>query len=347
MKHFTENKQWIFYGILGGSLAFNMLNIFMPNTTDTSSNASFSEENIEFPEDAIQGIVDADVVQTDSPSELMEVQPTYTAPTVNLSSEWKVLKANVDKSLIYTLQNAGVENADALSMVYSRLFVWDINMTKDLMKGDQVEAVYKIGQDGHPDIVAARLHSKKHDKTFTAFKWKSSTDKYASYWMYDGAEALYQLQNSPIKEYEQVTSLLKDGRNHKGMDFKAPVGTPTYAPKSAKVTRVNFGNFRYNGNCVELEYSDGTIAKYLHMEKIVVKEGSTVKAGDLVALVGNTGRSFAPHLHYQLEKGNQILDPLKYHGTYRRKLSEADIPHFLSDIGSFINAMDTQHVAER
>ena len=344
MQNFTQNKQWIIYGILGGSLAFNMLNIFMP---DTTTNASSMEENTQLPEDEIEGIVENSTEHIANPSELSEMQPTYTAPTVNLSAEWKVVKANIDKSLTYTLQNAGVENADALSMVYSRLFVWDVNMTKDLMKGDQIEVVYKIGEDGHPDIVAARLHSKKHDKTFTAFKWKSSTDKYASYWMYDGAEALYQLQNSPIKEYEQVTSLLKDGRNHKGMDFKAPVGTPTYAPKSAKVTRVNFGNFRYNGNCVELEYSDGTIAKYLHMEKILVKEGSTVKAGDTVGLVGNTGRSFAPHLHYQLEKGTQVLDPLKYHGTYRRKLSETDIPHFLHDIGPFINAMDTQQVADR
>lgn len=344
MQNFTQNKQWIIYGILGGSLAFNMLNIFMP---DTTTNASSMEENTQLPEDEIEGIVENATEHIANPSTVAEMQPTYTAPSVNLSAEWKVVKANIDKSLTYTLQNAGVENADALSMVYSRLFVWDVNMTKDIMKGDQIEVVYKIGEDGHPDIVAARLHSKKHDKTFTAFKWKSSTDKYASYWMYDGAEALYQLQNSPIKEYEQVTSLLKDGRNHKGMDFKAPVGTPTYAPKSAKVTRVNFGNFRYNGNCVELEYSDGTIAKYLHMEKILVKEGSTVKAGDTVALVGNTGRSFAPHLHYQLEKGNQVLDPLKYHGTYRRKLSEADIPHFLGDIGPFINAMDTQQVAER
>ena len=131
------------------------------------------------------------------------------------------------------------------------------------------------------------------------------------------------------------------------MDWKAPVGTPTYAPKSAKVTRVNFGNFKYNGNCVELQFSDGTLAKYLHLEKASVKEGQTVKVGDTVGYVGNTGRSTAPHLHYQLNKGSRVLDPVQYHGTYRRKIQDADVVSFLSDIGPIINAMDSQVVAER
>ena len=190
-------------------------------------------------------------------------------------------------------------------MVFSRLFIWDFKMTRDLMKGDQVEVIYKIGDDGHPHIGAARLVSKKHGKTYSAFNWKAPDDSFSSYWAFDGTEMNHRLKNSPIAEFEQITSLLKDGRNHKGMDFKAPVGTPTVTPKSGKVTRVNFGNFRYNGNCVEIEFSDGTLAKYLHMEKILVKEGQYVKAGTTVALVGNTGRSYAPHLHYQLNKGTE------------------------------------------
>ena len=188
---------------------------------------------------------------------------------------------------------------------------------------------------------------KKYNKTLTAYRWKAPKDTFASYWMIDGTEINHQLKNSPIRVYEQVTSLLKDGRGHKGMDWKAPVGTPTYAPKSARVTRVNFGNFKYNGNCVELKFSDGTLAKYLHLEKASVKEGQTVKVGDTVGYVGNTGRSTAPHLHYQLNKGSRVLDPVQYHGTYRRKIQDADVVSFLSDIGPIINAMDSQVIAER
>ncbi len=331
----TEKQQWIVYGILGGSLAFNLLHIIDGPSGDTATLTGDGVEEV-VPEETVEAIVDA------TPAD----EPQQDAPEV-LSDDWTVVHASVTHSLTRTFVNAGIPNADALSMVFTRLFVWDFDLTKDLRKGDKIELAYRMGDDGHPEIAGARLHSKKYNKTFTAFRWKAPKDTYASYWMIDGTEINHQLKNSPIREYEQVTSLLKDGRGHKGMDWKAPVGTPTYAPKSARVTRVNFGNFRYNGNCVELKFSDGTLAKYLHLEKVNVKEGQTVKVGDTVGLVGNTGRSTAPHLHYQLNKGKRVLDPVQYHGTYRRKIQSGDVVDFLSDIGPIINALDSKVVAER
>ena len=71
--------------------------------------------------------------------------------------------------LTRTFSKVELEHADALSMVFALgLFVWDISMNRDLMKGDQVEVVYKIGEDGFPDIAGARFHSKKHKKTYSA-----------------------------------------------------------------------------------------------------------------------------------------------------------------------------------
>ena len=326
----SDNKQYILYGILAGSILFNLGHIFSSESTEEETAQTNPEPEQVLPEDIEEGMAEqAQQVEQET-----------------LSDEWIVVKGSVSQNLTRTFSKAGAEKADALSMVFSRLFIWDINVGRDLRKGDQVEVIYKIGDDGHPDIGAARLVSKKHGKTYTAFKWKAPEDKFASYWAFDGTEMNHRLKNSPIADFEQITSLLKDGRNHKGMDFKAPVGTPTTAPKSGKVTRVNFGNFRYNGNCVELEFSDGTIAKYLHMEKVLVKEGQYVQAGTTVALVGNTGRSFAPHLHYQLEKGNRVIDPVEYHGTIRRKLSNGTIPDFLRDIGPYINTLDSNIVAD-
>ncbi len=325
----SDNKQYILYGILAGSILFNIGHIFSSDSEEEVSMNNPDQEQV-LPEDIEEGIA----------------QQAQEEPPETLSDEWIVVKATISHSLTRTFSKAGVDKADALSMVFSRLFIWDFKMTRDLMKGDQVEVIYKIGDDGHPHIGAARLVSKKHGKTYSAFKWKAPEDAFSSYWAFDGTEMNHRLKNSPIAEFEQITSLLKDGRNHKGMDFKAPVGTPTVTAKSGKVTRVNFGNFRYNGNCVEIEFSDGTLAKYLHMEKILVKEGQYVKAGTTVALVGNTGRSYAPHLHYQLNKGNRVLDPVDYHGTIRRKLSNGTIPDFLRDIGPYINTLDSNIVAD-
>ena len=337
----TERQQWIVYGILGGSLAFNLLHIVDGSTTDGA--VATLDDTVEetMPEEQSEGLV-----ETNGSDNEMTPSEEILTPEV-LSDDWSVLHLSVEHSLTRTFSNAGVPNPDALSMVFTRLFVWDFDLARDLRPGDKIELAYRIAEDGFPEIAGARLQSKKYGKTFTAFRWQAPKDTYASYWMIDGTEINHQLKNSPIREYEQVTSLLKDGRGHKGMDWKAPVGTPTYAPKTAIVSRVNFGNFRYNGNCVELKFSDGTLAKYLHLEKATVKEGQTVKVGQTVGLVGNTGRSTAPHLHYQLDKGNRVLDPVQYHGTYRRKIQDADVVEFLSDIGPIINALDAQIVAER
>ena len=124
------------------------------------------------------------------------------------------------------------------------------------------------------------------------------------------------------------------------MDFKAPVGTPTTTPKSGRVTRVNFGNFKYNGNCAEVEYSDGTLAKWLHLETVTVKAGQVVKPGTKIGTIGNTGRSTAAHLHYQLDKGKRNIDPVKYHGTLRRQLPERSITPFLQSIGPVIDRLE-------
>ena len=94
----------------------------------------------------------------------------------------------------------------------------------------------------------------------------------------DGTEVPHRLKNSPIKDYEQITALLRDGRGHEGMDFKTPVGTQTVSPKAGTVVRTNW-NTSYNGNCLEVQFSDGVLAKWLHMEEVSVKPGQKLPRG--------------------------------------------------------------------
>ena len=73
-----------------------------------------------------------------------------------------------------------------------------------------------------------------------------------------------------------------------------------------------------------MRFDDGTVAKFLHLSAVKVRRGARVKAGEVIALTGNTGRSTAPHLHYQLERGPRTVDPVDYHGTLQRRLSPAE-----------------------
>ena len=81
-----------------------------------------------------------------------------------------------------------------------------------------------------------------------------------------------QLKNGPLHDYQQITSLLKDRPTHKGMDFKTPVGTEVVAPFAGTVVRSNW-NFGNNGNCIEVQYEDGVLAKFLHLNENKVKPG--------------------------------------------------------------------------
>jgi len=310
--------RWALVGLLGCSAAVNVVLFLDKNTS--------SEEPTEI------------AVEQEDLQELVVpiAEPT---PTV-LAEDWKVLQLDVVNSLSYTFTKANANHGSALSAVYSRLFMFDINMRRDLQKGDRVEVIYRIGDDGIPDIAAARFHSKKKQKTYSAYRWKAPFDKHVSYWASDGIEAGYRLKNAPIKEYEQITSLLRDRPTHKGMDFKAPVGVPTFSPKSGVVTRVNFGSYAYNGGCVEVKFSDGVLAKYLHLSEVKVKEGQAVHSGTVVGLVGNTGRSTAPHLHYQLDKGRKNIDPIDYHGTQRRSLPASTMDEFLQQTTPFMTLFD-------
>jgi len=93
-------------------------------------------------------------------------------------------------------------------------------------------------------------------------------------------------------------------------------------------------NLRYNGNSIEVN-SKGRKLRYLHLSKVGegVKAGTKVKAGQVLGLSGNTGRSFAPHLHYEIVDGNgKTKDPLSIHEVTRRSVPAADRAAFDAEV---------------
>ncbi|MSQ84080.1 MAG: M23 family metallopeptidase [Myxococcales bacterium] len=260
------------------------------------------------------------------------------APAAGPAVEWQQATLQLTSTLERTFTQAlGDDLGPQVSQTYARLFVWDVNFRTELSPKDAVHIIYRELGNNEIDIAAARLQVQKRGRTLRAYKFQSAGDKYASWWNEQGVEVPMQLKASPIKDYTQVTSLVGDGRGHGGMDFKTPVGSEIVAPFAGKVLRTNW-NWGANGNCLEVEFGDGTLAKFLHLSENKVKIGDTVAAGQLIALSGNTGHSTAPHLHYQLNLGAKVLDPVAYHGTTRRKLDEAAMPGFAATI----QALDAQ-----
>ncbi len=95
---------------------------------------------------------------------------------------------------------------------------------------------------------------------------------------------------------------------HEGMDFIGDVGTPIYAAAGGKVLRAEYHS-EY-GNIVELEHGNGITSRYAHASRLLVKEGETVKTGEKIALLGSTGRSTGPHLHFEIRYKGVPQNPL-------------------------------------
>ena len=97
---------------------------------------------------------------------------------------------------------------------------------------------------------------------------------------------------------------------HSGVDIKNRLGTPIKAPAAGKV--VGCGHTRGYGNFVEIDHGNGFMTKYLHMKKVLVGSGEKVKRGQVIGLLGNTGRSTGPHLHYEIHYRDKAINPIKF-----------------------------------
>jgi len=97
---------------------------------------------------------------------------------------------------------------------------------------------------------------------------------------------------------------------HEGIDFSAPIGEPIFATAGGIV--VEAGRSGAYGNLVTINHGGGLQTRYAHISKILVKKGDIVQKEQLIAFVGNTGRSTGPHLHYEIRYKKRSLDPKQY-----------------------------------
>lgn len=109
--------------------------------------------------------------------------------------------------------------------------------------------------------------------------------------------------------------IYKVRKMHWGMDFTAPVGTPVYATGDGKITELT-GSKRSRtglGLNIKIDHGYGYETVYGHLNAFNVKRGNKVKRGDIIAFVGNTGGSTAPHLHYEVHKNGKKVNPVYYY----------------------------------
>ncbi len=102
----------------------------------------------------------------------------------------------------------------------------------------------------------------------------------------------------------------RSARMHKGIDIPGPIGTPIHATADGIISRAGWASGY--GNLVQISHGSGMETRYGHMSKLLVAENSYVKRGQIIGLMGSTGRSTGSHLHYEVRVDGAAINPLPF-----------------------------------
>ena len=203
-----------------------------------------------------------------------------------------------------------------------------IRIIANIEKKNEQDGLFGIGGSIPEDIVAQIPLSKKHNSLMREMHEQINQLDLATVNQNNGFESLFKY----IKEQQNIlasTPAIRPatgwttsrfgyrispftGRRefHKGFDIANRKGTPIIATANGTVTFT--GKKGSYGNIVVIDHGHGMVTRYGHTDKILVKRGDKVKRGDSIALVGNTGRSTGPHVHYEVHLNGIPVNPEKY-----------------------------------
>lgn len=160
------------------------------------------------------------------------------------------------------------------------------------------------------DQITSQLYvqSKSYDEVFNMAKRKEE--------MMASIPAIQPVSNKDMKRIGsyfgyRTDPFYKVTKMHTGIDFTASVGTEIYATGNGTVVDVGRTRGGY-GNCIIINHGYGYQTLYAHLSKIDVKKGQKVTRGQVIGKVGNTGKSTAPHLHYEVLKNKRAVDPINF-----------------------------------
>jgi murein DD-endopeptidase len=330
---------------LGSSLFFNQT----PGQAEQTEIASVDDPSEEIIGETIEQL-DETALEEEIPEPVVSPVNQLVKTSIQRSLSGKgifAINTEVHTSLTHTVCDEIKDSTECkiLAANLARLLTWFLDVNSSPRKGDNVSLLYEK-PNGIESIKILKLtyESTLFDKTFHANFYKAKGMKYGAYYDQKGREIAPRIigKEAPIRDYIEITALpgeMRKGRRlgHTGSDFKADVGTPVFSSFEGRVLRTQW-NIRNNGYCIEIDHpSAGVMTRYLHMSYVYVKRGEYVKAGQKIGESGNTGRTFAPHLHFELltrGKRKKILNPFDFKAikTEHRELPAKELATYKQKI---------------
>ncbi len=240
--------------------------------------------------------------------------------TVALQSQVKLGSGTIKSSLFAASDEARVPDAIAIQM--AEIFAADIDMHRELRRGDTFSVVYEsMTADGEPigwgqssgRVLAAEFVNA--GKTHQAL-WYRGADGRGAYFDLAGQSKRRAFLASPL-EFSRVTSgfamrfhpIAQTWRRHLGVDYASPTGTPVRSVGDGVVEFA--GRQGGYGNVVKVKHSNDRSTLYAHLSRIDVRQGQRVEQGVRIGAVGSTGWSTGPHLHFEFRVSGEHQDPLR------------------------------------
>ncbi|MCM1294221.1 MAG: peptidoglycan DD-metalloendopeptidase family protein [Muribaculaceae bacterium] len=234
-------------------------------------------------------------------------------------------------------QRAGIP-AGILADVYD-LLAFEMDFERDIRAGQKFSVLYEEnfsdGQkvdNGH--VLAISFQALRGNVQMYRFRKSDGT---IGYYDGEGNGAIKSLKRTPINNAKVTSSfttrrkhpVLGFTRAHKGVDFRAPTGTPIPAAGAGRVVARAYN--RGHGNYVKIRHNGTYETLYAHMSKFAkgVNVGTTVRQGQIIGYAGSTGLSTGPHLHYEIIKNGQHVNPLTVKLPAINNLNQADKKKFL------------------
>ncbi len=241
--------------------------------------------------------------------------------TAGLTTQPRMASATIQTSLFSATDDARLP--DAVAAQLAELFATDIDFHRELRKGDSFSLLYEsLWADGQPvtwgegagRILAAEFVNK--GRAHHALWFDGGSAGRSGYFAVDGGSKRRPFLASPM-EFSRVTSgfanrfhpILQTWRQHLGVDYGAPSGTPV---RSVGDGVVDFAGWRNGyGNVVEVRHGNEHGTLYAHLSAMQVKKGERVVQGQRIGAVGSTGWSTGPHLHFEFRVRGLHQDPLR------------------------------------
>jgi murein DD-endopeptidase MepM/ murein hydrolase activator NlpD len=246
-----------------------------------------------------------------------------------------------------SLWNSMIElgQTPALIVNFAEILSYEVDFLTEVMEGDSFEVLvdqYFVDSEFYKDGRVYAVHFKGQTGNYHGFFYRSPSGHW-DYYNEKGQSLRKTVLRSPL-QFAKVTSYFgmrfhpihRVYRQHQGVDYGAPTGTPVSAIADGTVTSAQRrGGY---GNLVEVRHSDGLSSRYGHLSRYGagIKTGRRVRQGQTVGYVGMTGDATGPHLHFEVRRGGKPVNPLKVIPPRAEPVAKKYMPEFNSLRASYL-----------